>query len=180
MRANKTDRLARARELAAEGGDLATVATIDLQLGGSGWLALDAGACLEAVLRCQAAARRYHLDLLLAEALLLEAAAHAFAGRRAAMELAIAQAERIGRPEARSGGRRLGAPWNGRAPARGSRPRRRRLRHCRLDSPRRPGGLVRPYWLHWALLRTVQGDGGDRSPRRGPAARPGRQPADAR
>lgn len=87
---NNTERLGRARELAAEGGDLATAATINLQLGGSGWLGLDAGACLAAALRCQPTARRYHLDLLLAEALLLEAAAHAFAGRRAAMELAIA------------------------------------------------------------------------------------------
>ena len=87
---NNTERLGRARELAAEGGDLATAATINLQLGGSGWLGLDAGACLAAALSCQPTARRYHLDLLLAEALLLEAAAHAFAGRRAAMELAIA------------------------------------------------------------------------------------------
>ena len=107
MRANRTDRLARARELAAEGGDLATAATIDLQLGMSGWLALDAGACLEAALRCQHTARPFHLDLLHAEALLLEAAGHGFAGRRAAMELAIAQAERIGRPEADLGGQRL-------------------------------------------------------------------------
>jgi DNA-binding CsgD family transcriptional regulator len=160
MRANKTDRLVRARELAAEGGDLATAATIDLQLGVSGWLALDAGTCLEAALRCQHAARRYHLDLLLAEALLLEAAGHACAGRRAAMELAIAQAERIGRPEADL----MASAWAHRG----------MFALLREDRDRAVTGYdtaaailrdaatvyVRAYWLHWALLRTIQADGG--------------------
>jgi hypothetical protein len=99
MLANRTDRLARARELVAASGDLATTATIDLQLGMSGYLNLDADTCLECAARCQHVARRLHLDLLLAEALQLEAAGHAFAGRRAAMELALAEAARIGRPE---------------------------------------------------------------------------------
>jgi tetratricopeptide (TPR) repeat protein len=163
MRANKTDRLARARELAAEGGDLATAATIDLQLGGSGWLALDAGACLEAALRCQHTAQRFHLDLLLAKALLLEAAAHAFAGRRAAMELAIAQAERIGRPEADL----EAAAWARRgmgALLREDRDRAVAAYDTAVSTLREAATVyVRPYWLHWALLHTVQDDGGDQA-----------------
>jgi DNA-binding CsgD family transcriptional regulator len=161
MRANRTDRLARARELAAEGGDLATAATIDLQLGMSGWLALDAGACLEAALRCQHTARRFHLDLLLAEALLLEAAAHAFAGRRAAMELAIAQAERIGRPEADL----EASAWRHRgtfALLREERDRAVAAYDTAVSILREAATVyVRPYWLYWALLHTVQDDGGD-------------------
>ena len=161
MRANSTERLGRARELAAEGGDLATAATIDLQLGGSGWLTLDAGACLAAALRCQPTARRYHLDLLLAEALLLEAAAHAFAGRRAAMELAIAQAERIGRPEAHL----KAAAWARRgmgALLHEDRDRAAAAFDTAISILRDSATVsVRPYWLHWALLRTVQDDGGD-------------------
>jgi O-methyltransferase domain len=163
MRANKTDRLARARELAAEGGDLATAATIDLQLGGSGWLALDAGACLAAALRCQPTAQRFHLDLLLAKALLLEAAAHAFAGRRAAMELAIAQAERIGRPEADL----EAAAWARRgmgALLREDRDRAVAAYDTAVSTLREAATVyVRPYWLHWALLHTVQDDGGDQA-----------------
>jgi DNA-binding CsgD family transcriptional regulator len=160
MRANKTDRLARARELAAEGGDLATAATIDLQLGVSGWLALDAGTCLEAARRCQHAARRYHLDLLLAEALLLEAAGHACAGRRAAMELAIAQAGRIGRPEAHL----KAAAWARRgafALLREDRDRAAAAYDSAVSVLRDAATVsARTDWLHWALLRTVQGDGG--------------------
>jgi len=163
MRANRTDRLARARELAAEGGDLATAATIDLQLGGSGWLALDAGACLEAALRCQHTARRYHLDLLLAEALLLEAAGHGFAGRRAAMELAIAQAERIGRPEADL----KAAAWMRRgmyALVREDRDHAVTACDTAVSILRDAATVyVRPYWLYWALLHTVQDDGGDQA-----------------
>jgi hypothetical protein len=162
MRANKTDRLARARELAAEGGDLAAAATIDLQLGMSGWLALDAGACLEAALRCQPAARRFHLDLL-AEALLLEAAGHGFAGRRAAMELAIAQAERIGRPEADL----EASAWAHRgtfALLREERDRAVAAYDTAVSILREAATVyVRPYWLHWALLHTVQDDGGDQA-----------------
>jgi DNA-binding CsgD family transcriptional regulator len=160
MRANSTDRLARARELAAESGDLATAATIDLQLGGSGWLALDGGACLEAALRCQHAARRFHLDLLLAEALLLEAAGHGFTGRRAAMELAIAQAERIGRPEPDL----KAAAWARRGMSALMREDRDRAvaAHDTAVSILREAATVyvRPYWLYWALLHTVQDDGG--------------------
>jgi DNA-binding CsgD family transcriptional regulator len=161
MRANSTGRLARARELAEEGGDLVTAATIDLQLGISGWLAFDAGSCLEAALRCQHAARRYQLDLLLAEALLLEAAGHAFAGRRAAMELAIAQAGRIGRPEADL----MASAWAHRgmfALLREDRDRAVAAYDTAVAILRDAATVyVRAYWLHWALLRTVHGDGAE-------------------
>ena len=62
MSANRTDRLHRARELAAEVGALSVMATVDLQLAGSGVVSLDAARCLEAARRCQIAARRWHLD----------------------------------------------------------------------------------------------------------------------
>ncbi len=161
MQVNRTDRLRHARVLATDAGALSLAATIDLQLGMSGWLALDAGTCLESARRCQDAARRFHLDLLLTEALLLEAAAHGFSGRRAAMELAIAEARATGRPEA-----------DLEANAWAHRAMYALLREDRsgavaaLDTAvailRGAATVyVRPYWRTWALLRTVQDDGGD-------------------
>lgn len=161
LQANDTVRLRQARTLAAEAGALSIAATIDLQLGMSGWIALDADTCLDSARRCQDAARRFHLDLLLAEALLLEAAAHGFAGRRTAMELAITEAMATGRPEA-----------DLEANAWAHRGTYALLREDRagaiaaLDtavSILRDAATVyaRPYWRTWALLRTVQDDGGD-------------------
>ena len=109
MRANRTDRLARARELAAEGGDLVTAATIDLQLGMSGFLALDAGTCLEAALRCQHTARRYHLDLLLAEACIWRPP------RTRSPAAAPPWSSRSPRPGGSAGPRRISRPTPGRA-----------------------------------------------------------------
>jgi len=86
MSANRTDRLRRARELAAEVGALSVMATVDLQLAGSGVVSMDAARCLEAARRCQSAARRWHLDMVLTVALLFEARAHGIAGRRSATE----------------------------------------------------------------------------------------------
>jgi len=83
MGSNRVDRLVRARELAAEAGALSVMATVDLQLAGSGVTSLDAAGCLAAARRCQLAARRWHLDLVLAVALLFEGWAHAIAGLEA-------------------------------------------------------------------------------------------------
>ena len=102
MSANRTDRLHRARELAAEVGALSVMATVDLQLAGSGVVSLDAARCLEAARRCQLAARRRHLELVLTVALLFEARAHGIAGRRSAMEHALAEAASQGAPKFRS------------------------------------------------------------------------------
>jgi DNA-binding CsgD family transcriptional regulator len=161
MQANRTDRLRRARELATGCGALSIAATIDLQLGMSGWLALDATTCLDSSRRCQDAARRFHLDLLLAESLLLEAAGHAFAGRRAAMELAIAEATAMRRPEADLESN----AWAHRAMFALLREDRAGALAA-LDtavSMLRDAAVVyvRPYWRTWALLRTVQDEGGD-------------------
>ena len=116
-----------------------------------------------AALRCQPTARRYHLDLLLAEALLLEAAGHGFACCCAAMELAIAQAERIGRPEADL----AAAAWARRgmgALLREDRDRAVAACDSAVSILREAATVyVRPYWLHWALLHTVQDDGGDQA-----------------
>jgi DNA-binding CsgD family transcriptional regulator len=136
-------------------------ATIDLQLGMSGWVALDAATCLAPARRCQATARRFHLDLLLAEALLLEAAAHGFAGRRAAMELAITEALAMHRPEedlAASAWAHRGTFFLLREDRAGA--------IAALDTAisilrGAPAVYVRPYWRLWALLRTVQDDGGN-------------------
>jgi tetratricopeptide (TPR) repeat protein len=99
MSSNRTDRLHRARELATEVGALSVMATVDLQLAGSGVVSLDAARCLEAARRCQLAARRRHLELVLTVALLFEARAHGIAGRRSAMEHALAEAVAQGRAE---------------------------------------------------------------------------------
>lgn len=164
MRANRTDRLHRARELSEQAGALATVATLDLQLAASGWLSLDATVCLLSARRCQRAARRGGFGLLLAEALLFEAAAHALGGHRSAMEHAIAEALALGRPEpelraaahARRGMFALLREDRTRALA----------EHEAAVAMARGGPQVYPrvYWHHWALLRTVDGDGdGDAS-----------------
>jgi DNA-binding CsgD family transcriptional regulator len=161
LRANRTDRLTRARELAIQAGVLSTTATIDLQLSGSGYLAFDAAACLGPARRCQDTARRFHLDLLLAEALQLEAAAHAFAGRRAAMEWAIAEARATGRPEPDLEAN----AWAHRAEFALLREDRKAAvaAYDTAISILRQAATVysRPYWLMWALLRTVQDEGGD-------------------
>ncbi|MGK5113397.1 MULTISPECIES: AAA family ATPase [unclassified Geodermatophilus] len=161
LQANDTVRLRQARVLAAEAGALSIAATIDLQLGMSGWIALDADICLDSARRCQDAARRFHLDLLLAEALLLEAAAHGFAGRRAAMELAIAEAMAMGRPEVDLEAN----AWAHRgtyALLREDRAGAMAALDTAVSLLRDAATVyVRPYWRTWALLRTVQDDRGD-------------------
>ena len=161
IRENRTDRLRRASELANQAGALSLAATIDLQVGVSGWVAFDAATCLAQARRCQDAARRLHLDLLLAEGLLLEAAGHGFAGRRAAMELAIADALSTGRSEADL----EATAWAYRGTFFLLQEDRAGARDAfdRAVSILRgaPVITVRPYWWTWALLRTVQDDGGD-------------------
>ena len=91
------DRLLKARDLAAEAGALSITATVDLQLSASYWIEFDVPASLAAAQRCQRAARRWNHQLLLAEALVMEARAHATAGHRAAMERAIREAAALER-----------------------------------------------------------------------------------
>lgn len=95
-RDNGTARIEQARTLAAASGALSTGATLDLQLAASAWLALDVAECFAAARRCADAARRWNLDLLQSEALLLEAAAHSITGNRDEMERAIAEAVAVG------------------------------------------------------------------------------------
>jgi DNA-binding CsgD family transcriptional regulator len=160
MRDNGTGRIEQARQLAAASGALSTVATLDLQLAASAWLALDVPDCLAAARRCADAARRWNLDLLLAEALMFEAAAHSVAGRREDMERAIADAVAVGGPTAEVEIAAL--------------TRRGMLALMREDraaataayddavalARKVPTVYMRTYWNTWALLRTVHGLGG--------------------
>ena len=92
------------------------------------------------------------LDLLLAEALLLEAAGHGFAGR-ARDGVAIADAPGSDGPRSRPRGQRLGPPWRLRPAPRGPCWRCRRLRPRDLHSA--PGAARLPPALlaNWALLK---------------------------
>jgi DNA-binding CsgD family transcriptional regulator len=162
MRTNQVDRVRRARKLAIDAGALSTVATLYLQLAASSWLALDAPGCLDAARRSQHAAHRRDLGLVLAEALLMEAGAHAIAGRRVDMERAISDATAVGRPEpelqAAACSRR--AMW---ALLRENRERAVALYDKAVSIDRStPAAYRRTYWYSWALLRTVQDVDGDR------------------
>ena len=169
LAANSVDRMRQARVLAAEAGALSTAATIDLQLAGSALVSFDVPGCLDAARRCQHAARRWSLALLLAVALGYEARAYAIAGDRAAMERAIAEAAAVGRPEPQVHSN----AWSSRAVF-------RLLREdhdgaiAAYDTAvsfdrRTPMVPIRAYWGEWALLRTVRDHDGDQA--RGEARR---------
>ena len=171
------DRLLKARDLAAEAGALSITATVDLQLSASYWIEFDVPASLAAAQRCQRAARRWNHQLLLAEALVIEARAHATAGHRAAMERAIREAaalERFG-PEVQ------GSAWA----ARGLYALLRRTvpeRVAAYDTAvsiglGSPSVYIRPYSSTWALLRTVDGRRRRSGAEADPSARSGREPA---
>ena len=163
LAANHADRVRRARVLAAEAGALSTAATIDLQLAGSALVSFDVAGCLDAARRCQHAARRWSLGLLLAVALGYEARAYAIAGDRAAMERAIAEAAAVDRPEPQVHSN----AWSSRA----------MFRLLREDHDgaiaaydtavsfdrRTPMVPIRAYWGDWALLRTVHDRDGDQA-----------------
>jgi DNA-binding CsgD family transcriptional regulator len=163
LAANRADRLHEARILAAEAGALSTAATIDLQLAGYSLVSFDVAGCLDAARRCQDAARRWSLGLLLAVALGYEARAYAIAGDRAAMERAIAGAVAVGRPEPQVHSN----AWSSRA----------MFRLLREDHDgaiaaydtavsfdrRTPMVPIRGYWGEWALLRTVHDRDGDQA-----------------
>jgi DNA-binding CsgD family transcriptional regulator len=163
MGSNRVDRLVRARELAAEAGALSVMATVDLQLAGSGVVSLDAAGCLAAAQRCQLAARRWHLDLVLAVALLFEAWAHAIASRRSAMELALAEAASVGRPEVQIPATTSACRatfWL----LREERDRAMAAYDTAMSALRAvPDADPGSYCSEWALLRTVQNLDGDRA-----------------
>ena len=169
LAANSADRMRQARVLAAEAGALSTAATIDLQLAGFALVSFDVPGCLDAARRCQHAARRWSLALLLAVALGYEARAYAIAGDRAAMERAIAEAAAVGLPEPQVHSN----AWSSRAVF-------RLLREdhdgaiAAYDTAvsfdrRTPMVPIRAYWGEWALLRTVRDHDGDQA--RGEARR---------
>ena len=163
MSANRTDRLHRARELAAEVGALSVMATVDLQLAGSGVVSLDAARCLEAARRCQSAARRWHLDLVLTVALLFEARAHGIAGRRSAMEHALAEAAAQGRSEVQIAVTSA-ACWSTFWLLREDRDRAMDAYDTAMALQRSvPGIDPGSHCSEWALLRTVQNLDGDRA-----------------
>ena len=163
MSANRTDRLHRARELAAEVGALSVMATVDLQLAGSGVVSLDAARCLEAARRCQLAARRRHLELVLTVALLFEARAHGIAGRRSAMEHALAEAASQGRAEVQIAVTSA-ACWSTFWLLREQRDRAMDAYDTAMALQRSvPGMDPGSHCSEWALLRTVLDVDGDRA-----------------
>ncbi len=163
MSANRTDRLHRARELATEVGALSIMATVDLQLAGSGVVSLDAAGCLEAARRCQLAARRRHLELVLTVALLFEARAHGIAGRRSAMEHALAEAASIGRAEVQIAVTSA-ACWSTFWLLREQRDRAMEAYDTAMALQRSEQGMdPGSHCSEWALLRTVQNLDGDRA-----------------
>jgi DNA-binding CsgD family transcriptional regulator len=158
---NDVDRLVDAAGLAEQVGALATAATIHLQVAGSHWTAMDGPGCVSAARRSQDLARAHGLELVLAEALFLEAGGHSLTGRRAAMEVAIADALRVGRPEPDM----RGSPAARRAMEallREDRDRAAAEFDAAVDAVRHePVAYLRVYWYHWALLRTVDDRDGD-------------------
>jgi DNA-binding CsgD family transcriptional regulator len=154
-------RLRAARDLAVETGALATVATLDLQLSVVAWLALDPQECLAAARRCADVARRWGLELLLAEALTSEMSAHAMTGRRAAMERVEADIGALGRPEPELQAA-VRSRWGMYALLRDDRVRAVAEFDATVALARTGSQVyVRTYWQTWALLRTVDGAGGD-------------------
>ena len=163
MSSNRTDRLIRARDLASDTGALSVMATVDLQLAGSALTALDAVKCLDAARRGQLAARRRHLDLVLAVALVMEAWAHAIAGRRSAMEHSLAESTALGRPEphvAAMAAAVRATYWllqEERSKAMAA------YDAAMAHQQSRPGIEPGSYCSEWAFLRTVQDREGDMS-----------------
>ncbi|MBA2326059.1 MAG: AAA family ATPase [Actinobacteria bacterium] len=92
LRRGGLERLEEARKLAVSAGALATVAVLDVQIAAAHMVRDDVEPVLSIARRSADLARRLHLDLTYAAARAFEAAAHARARRRSAMEECIADA----------------------------------------------------------------------------------------
>ena len=160
---NRLNRLHKARALAADAGALSMVTTIDLQIAAAHQTGFEAPASLETARRCEHVARRWHLELPLAQALL-------YPGLR----------PRDRWPASRDGGQvgRRGRPRPLRTPVHAaiwaSRALFRLLREDReaaVDAYETamyfdrqvPIITVGPYGGEWALLSTVTNRGGDQA-----------------
>jgi hypothetical protein len=157
---NRLDRLLNARAMAADAGALSMVATIDLQIAASHQTGFEVPASLEAARRCEHAARRWHLELPLAQALLYQAFAHAIVGQRAAMDTALADVITLDRAEPQV----HAAAWASRALywlLREDREAALDAYHTAMSFDRQmPIITVGPYGGEWALLSTVADRGG--------------------
>ena len=152
------DRLEAAREAAIAAGALATAAVVDLQLVGSYWIRHDVERLLRVTTRCVAASRRLRLPIL-AKALLDLAGVHAVAGRREAMEEALAEARAVapGDPEVDAGtsGNVYACWWLREADDTRAAEALESAMLIYRDHPTLPC----PFRGMWALLRTVMGNG---------------------
>jgi DNA-binding CsgD family transcriptional regulator len=147
------------RELAERAGALVTVAQMDLLLADSGLSRLDYPTCLTAARSCVELSRRLGLATL-PVALLWLAGAHAMADDEAAMEAALAEAERAAPGDPRIVGDAWGRVRATRHALREDRVRLRRALNASMPFVRAapPTRSVFGGRVYWALLCTMEDD----------------------
>lgn len=153
----RADRLNQARDLALSAGALATAAMVDVQIMALHEERGESEATLMVAHRCAELARRLHLDLIAALAVVFQAITHARLSNRAAMEKSIAEALRLA-----AGNLDVTSFVWGCARALVSLVEENRSRALReldmaVEVVRRETAVApSPFWGVWALLRTLE------------------------
>lgn len=155
-------RLVEARELAFHTGALVTAATVDLQFAAAALVKFDADATWTAATGCADLARRLHLDLLLAMALVFQAGALTVRGQRVEAEQVLDQAQATmgAHPDVRA------AAWFGRSIASlvyddDQARAREELDVAIAAAGSSPGAARGPFFGLWALLRAIENFDGE-------------------
>jgi DNA-binding CsgD family transcriptional regulator/tetratricopeptide (TPR) repeat protein len=156
----RLDRLLEARTLASEAGALATAAMVDIQIAAVHSNRGEFQEELAVARRSREMARRFHLSVTEAAALLFEATAYGHLGRRREMEAAIGEALRLAGNEPDI----VAGIWEARAFASLMEEKRARalseVEMAMAATAGLPATTPGPYRGLWALLRTIEGEDG--------------------
>lgn len=157
FRGARLERLLEARELAVEAGALATAAMVDVQIAAAHDDRSEFDAVLAVARRSRDVARRFHLTVTEATALLFEAMAHSHMGHRSQMEVAIGSALRLAGDEPDI----IAGVWEARAFASLLEEKRAQalseVEMAMTAIRGLPATTPGPYRGLWALLRSMEG-----------------------